>query len=75
MNTNRRMELLEKFAEAGNKGLTMTEGQFNAVEVSKLEGLIERQAGPRGFYCITEQGTKYLALKQLGQARQEPVAA
>ncbi len=67
MNTNKRVELLTAFKVARDKGLTMTEGRFTAQDVSNLEGMIERQPGPSGIYCITEDGLKYLALKQLGQ--------
>jgi hypothetical protein len=64
MNTNRRMEVLRALAAAGEKGLTMTEGRFNALEVSKLEGLIERKPGPTGTYEITEEGENYILLAE-----------
>ena len=74
MNANRRMELLNEFAIAGAKGLTMTEGKFNAQDVNKLDGLIERQSGPTGIYSITGDGLNYLKVKTLAP-EMEPVAA
>ena len=65
MNTNKRLDLLKQFADAGDRGLTMTEGQFNSSDVQKLEGLIDRLHGNTGVYRITEQGQKYLEVMRL----------
>ena len=64
MNTNRRLELLTNFKQAGDRGLTMTEGQFNSTDVMHLDGLIYRNPGSLGVYCINEDGLNYLALRQ-----------
>ena len=68
MTTNRRLQLLTAFAEAGDRGLTMTEGRFNCLDVASLEGLIDRLPGGGGIYTLTEQGRKYLEVVQPGVA-------
>jgi hypothetical protein len=54
MTTNRRLQLLTAFADAGDRGLTMTEGRFNCQDA------INRIPGGGGIYTLTEQGQKYL---------------